>query len=210
MITFLTSGRRKWYLTGGGGLLLIAAAALGLNGQFGRTQDPAGLPPDLVQKLQASSADPHAMRETMHETMQRTDLTDAQREEIMHRMREAGRQRFDKRVDEYMAAADDQKQAILDRQIDEMQAEMREHEERDQAEPPRGPREGRHRPDFASMTTQQRKSRSETRDPDRMARNMAYFSALRARAAERGIQMPHGPGPGAGGHGPGGPGGPRP
>ncbi len=212
MITSLMRGRRKWYLAGGG-VLLIGAAALGLTGQLGRWRDPTGLPPELsAASLQARAENPRAMMETMHETMQRTDLTDAQREEVMHRMREVWQKRLDSRIDEYVAATDDQKQAILDRRIDEMQNEMQEREaQHERMERPQGPPQGRHRPDFASMTPQQRKSRAESRDPDRMARNMAYFAALRARAQERGIQL-HGPG-GRGFGGPGGPGGhggPRP
>lgn len=51
-------------------------------------------------------------------------------------------------------------------------------------------------------TQQQRKMRTESRDPDQQARRMAYFSAMQKRAQQRGIQMPM-----FGRGGPGGPGG---
>ena len=51
------------------------------------------------------------------------------------------------------------------------------------------------------MTQQERKTRAESRNPDQAAQHMAYFSALRARATARGIQMPFGGGPGGGGGG---------
>ena len=62
------------------------------------------------------------------------------------------------------------------------------------------------------MSRSERKERSESRNPDQMARRMAYFSALQKRAAERGVQMPFGRGGRDGGPGRGGPrgGGPGP
>ena len=205
MLTSLTSGRRKWFLAGGG-VLVMTAAAWGVTVYFRPAPDPLGLPPELsAMNLKAKAADPQALMQTMHDTMARTDLTDAQREEVMHRMRGVWQERLDQRMKEYFAAAAaEEKQAILDRQIDEMQQEMKEREarraemERDRAQHPRDPNHPR-RPDFASQTPQERKTRAESRDPNAMARRMAYFSALRARATERGIQMPFGPGGGRGG-----------
>ena len=58
---------------------------------------------------------------------------------------------------------------------------------------------------FGQQSREERKERSETRDPDRAGRQMAYFAAMRDRATERGIKMPFGAGggPGAGpGRGP--------
>jgi len=210
MLTSLTSGNRKWFLAGGS-VLLISAAAWGVTAHFRPAPDPLGLPPELSsERLKAESADPQKLRETMHATMERTDLTDAQREEVRRRMREVWEAHLDQRMQEYFAAAVAEKQAILDRQIDEMQNEMKEREarraemEREHAQRERDPNHPR-RPDVASMSPQERKTRSESRNPDAMARRMAYFQALRARATERGIQMPFGPGGGPG-HG-GGPGG---
>jgi hypothetical protein len=205
MLASLISGQRKWYLAGAG-LLLVVAAALGVTAHFVGAGDPAGLPPELSPKnLQASAADPQKLWQTMHDTMQRTDLSDEQRREAMHRMRELWQQRMDQRINAYFTAAADQKQAILDRQLDEMLEAMKAREaqraemERQRAERQQEhERDGQHRPNFATMTVQEQKARSESRDPDSAARRRAYFQALRARAAERGIQMPWG---GFGGHG---------
>jgi hypothetical protein len=215
MMTTLTEGRRKWFLAGGS-VLLICAAAWGVTNHFWSAKDPLGLPPELsAANLQAKAADPTTLMQTMHETMQRTDLTDAQREEVMHRMRGVWQARMDQRINEYFAAvAAEQKQAILDRQLDEMQKEMQEREarraemEQERAQHERDPNRP-HRPDFAAQTPQEQKTRAESRNPDAMARRTAYFQALRARAAERGIQMPFGPGGGGGRGGPPGRGGPH-
>ena len=64
---------------------------------------------------------------------------------------------------------------------------------------------------FGQRSREERKERSETRDPDRAARQMAYFAAIRDRATQRGIKMPFGPGGGPrGGPGAGPRRGPRP
>lgn len=54
--------------------------------------------------------------------------------------------------------------------------------------PPGGPR-GEWRPP-GPPSREQRKMRSESRDPDQSARRMACFTALRQRAKERGIELP--------------------
>ncbi|MBN1488448.1 MAG: hypothetical protein JXA69_00905 [Phycisphaerae bacterium] len=71
-----------------------------------------------------------------------------------------------------------------------------------QARPGPDDRSGRFGDRRGPPTQEQRKMRSESRDPDQRARRMAYFTALRKRAEERGIQMPFfggGPGGGPGG-----------
>lgn len=212
MLPAFMTGNRKWWSLGGGSLLLAAAATVALVGPFRPAADPFGLPPELSEaSLKARAADPPSMMDTMRSTMERTDLSDEQREEIRRRMREAWQAQLDQRVDEYYAAAAEQKQEVLDRHLEEMQRATQEREaRREEANEPREPRDERRRPDFASMTRQQRKARAESRDPDRAARQMAYFSALRARAEERGVRMPFGPGGGRFGGGPGGgPGGGR-
>jgi hypothetical protein len=134
---------------------------------------------------------------------------------------------MDKRIDEYFAAATPaQRNAVLDRQIDEMQARMKEwqarraqHANDDHGPGDRGPRstptasanrssaqpasggtttarpaEGR-RGMHHEPTRQERKTHSESRDPDKAAKRMAYFAAMRQRAEQRGVQMPFGHGP---------------
>ncbi len=56
----------------------------------------------------------------------------------------------------------------------------------------RGPDGGRGWGRGGGSTREQRKMRTESRDPDKTARRMAYFSAIHKRAEERGIQMPWG------------------
>jgi len=71
--------------------------------------------------------------------------------------------------------------------------------------PPAGFDRGRRGDHSGPPSREQRKMHTESRDPDRSARRMAYFTALQQRAGQRGIQLPGFMGRG----GPGGPGGPR-
>ena len=119
-------------------------------------------------------------------------------------MREVWTFALNERVDEYYDAPESKRQAMLDRHIDEF-AQRREQREtrRREREDERNNNEAgenRQRPRFASATRQERKLRSESRNPDQTARAMVYFNNLRARAAERGIGMP-GRGPGRSGGG---------
>ena len=48
---------------------------------------------------------------------------------------------------------------------------------------------------MGQQTQQDRKERSESRDPDQMAQRVAYFSAIQSRMKERGMAPPQfGPG----------------
>ncbi len=184
--------RRRWGLTGSGLVaVLIAAGAWGTYAHWWNSPAAA-----------AVSTDPDQLRAQMDDP----NLSEEQRRELGRQMRAVWEARMDARLDEYFTASADSQSEILDRHIDEMQTEMKEREERRQQreqqpgageERPRPPR-----PDFASMTTQERKLRMESRDPDKQARRMAYFAAVRARMEERGIQPPP--------FGPMGRGGPRP
>ena len=127
---------------------------------------------------------------------------------------------MDQRMNEYFAAAEPQKLAILDSHLDEMQARVKEFQQRRAQRPqgesnraapaqpggsaapavsgrPGGP--DRHGPgnSHGQPSRERRKAHSESRNPDSSARRNAYFAALNARAEQRGIQMPWG-GPGHG------------
>ncbi len=198
----------KTWLMAGSSLALVAGAAWGVSAYLSHPRDPFGLPPELsAQNLKAESEDPAKMMQAMRDLRQRTDLTEEQRREAMRRMFEERRAREEQRINEYFAAAEAQRQAILDRQIDEMQRQREEweraREQWDREHPTTEPASRPARPDFTSLSRQEQKTRAESRDPDAMARNMAYRAALRARMEERGIQPPRGPwgggGPGGGG-----------
>ncbi len=170
------------------------------------------IPKELtVASLKANVDQPEKIRETMRDTMSREDLTDEQRRQIAENMRTVWEEEINKRVDEYFAASDEEKNAVLDRQIDEFQERMKEweqrrkEEEKKEGEKERADQGQRFAGMFGQQSREQRKERSETRDPDRAARQMAYFAAVRSRATERGIKMPMGGGGFRGGPG-GGPG----
>lgn len=177
------------------------------------------LPKELsAEALAAESNNPGEVMERVHQAMAQGNLTEAQRHELWRNAHGVMEARMKQQLDEYFAADANERPAILDRHISEMQTRMRDWEQRrpgdrrppsgdgsgaapgggslTRAEPgpggPGGP--GGDRP-FGPPTRERRKLHSESRDPDEMARRMAYFTALHKRAEERGIQMPGPPGP---------------
>ncbi|QDV92489.1 hypothetical protein RAS2_36080 [Phycisphaerae bacterium RAS2] len=185
---------------------------------------PAALPEEYtVEKIkEAAKEDPAVVMDRMRNFMDRTDLTEEQREQARKNMNEARDQMMGQHVDEYFAAkTDDEKNAVLDKHIDEMQKFMKAMEERRRQEEEKEAAEGddpekkaerekrreEMRNRWANRSQAERKTDSETRDPNKSAQRMAYIGAMMRRSAERGIQMPRFGGPG--GRGPGGPGGGR-
>lgn len=193
---------QAWIITG------LCATVLGGSAWalFRGPSDKAGgviIPPEMsVDSLKAKAQEPDKLRETIRDTMRRDDLTDEQRRQIAENMRTVWEGEMNKRVDEYFAASEEEKNVVLDRQLDEWRERMKEWEQRRKEEEKKDGEKDRtdQAPRFAGMfgqqSREQRKERSETRDPDRAARQMAYFAAMRYRAAERGINMPFGPGAG--------------
>ena len=188
------------------GILTLALGA----GVWGLTMsyadgEPSLLPEELsVASLKTRIAeDPDQFRRTMREQQ---DLTDEQRRELRRNMRTVFTSMMTERLDEYFAAAPDEQNEVLDRHIDEMQERMKkwreQREQRQSAEADRrkegeGDREEwreRMRQRRANETSEQRKTRSESRDPDQTARRMAYFQAVQSRMSERGIESSWGRG----------------
>jgi len=211
------SGRRGLVFAGTG-VLVLGAAVWGWTAWRGGERST--LPKELsVEALQARASDPGAVFEQARRAMEEGNLTEEQRQELWSNVRTVMDARIEQRLDEYFAAADPAgRKALLDRHIDQMQARMKEWEQRraerereggarpdrggasDSADRrggpppgvgpgpgPGGPRDGR---PSGTPSREQRKLRSESRDPDRTARRMAYFTALRERAKERGIELP--------------------
>jgi len=199
---------------------IIAAASITVVGgsvwalsRGGNASAGVAIPKELsVEALKTqAAAEPGRMLNTVRDTMRRDDLTDEQRRQVAENMRTVWQDTMQKRVDAYYAAASDEdRKALLDRQIDEFEQRRKEWEERRREDEKKAGRDAAEREPgfrglFGPQSKEERKERSESRDPDKAARQMAYFSALRERMAERGIKAPSGPGGGFGG----GPGGPR-
>lgn len=205
----------------GAGVLIIGGAVWGLARSTDEAdKNPLNLPESLlVDSLKAQAEqNPGKMMETMRK-LRDESLTDEQRRAARRNVGRVWRERLDKSVEEYFAASDDQKNVVLDRQIDQMQEMRKRMEEQrkqwmrereaqsDKSEDPKEAEARRQqwRRRHVGATRGQRKARSESRSPDQSARRSAYFAAVRKRAQERGIDMP-----GYGGHGGGGNRGRRP
>lgn len=142
--------------------------------------------------------------------MRAEDLTDEEREELRRNARQARMERMREAMNEYFTAPEDQKVAILDRQIDEwveMRKRMRERMEED---PPSEEERQKWRERMQSRmfpSFEERKERLETAQSESRSRMMAYFAAARSRAQKRGLEMSGGRGGWGRPRGSGGPGG---
>ncbi len=174
-------------------------AVIGLVPMFGG----AGCSSEEADATTVSSVD---RIESARAKLQKEGLGEEERRAARREMGQAFRAALDDNVREYFAAGEEDRVAILDRQIDAFTERMKawearraerearrakEAKEGGAKEGDEGVREGR-RGSFANSTREERKDRAESRDPDQSARRMAYFSAVRKRAQERGIEMPSG------------------
>ena len=139
--------------------------------------------------------EPGGPRHLFRELANREDLSDEQRRAALASLRSIRQERMKERIDEYFAAAEEDRPQILDQHIDELQARFQQFAGRDGGppQPDEATRESFRRL-FGSRSQQERKADSESRNPDDTARGMAYFSALRGRMEERGISLPRGRG----------------
>lgn len=197
-------------------VLALGGGVWGITGWVGGEDDnPSNLPEELTAASLAKQAeeDPGKLVETMMNTRRRDDLTEEQRRQARRNVRTLWQSQMDERVDEYFAASDEEKNAVLDRQIAETMERMesmrkiweQRRKEREQERKESGQddesEQDRRRRWGGSQTRDERKARSEDRDPDSSARRMAYFQAMRKRAEEQGIQMFGRGGPGGRGAG---------
>jgi len=201
--------------------LPIAISAVCLLAGCKREETKAEVPPNgvpgefTVAALKA--APPEQAFDSFRKAMEREDLTEEQRRQIMENGREAMEQRMDERMTEYFSAPEPERKRILDKSIDEFEKmrkdrEAREAEREKMSEEDREKERQKWRERMGNrdkeMTQAERKNRSETRSADKMGKRMAYISAISARMKERGIEPPQ-RGPFGGPGGPGGPGGRR-
>lgn len=197
-------------------LAAVGGAVWAVAGKHGETKPSVEVPKQFaVASLKQMEPGP-AMWDQMRELRDRKDLTDEQRDQIRDNMRQAMETRWKERVDEYFAAKGDDKKKVLDKHIDEfqkMREEMearRKQQENQAGGPPEGDRprgEGDRgqggRGGRGEGSKERRMTRTQSRNPDQMARRMAYSAAIAERMKERGIQPPQW------GGGPRGPRGPR-
>ncbi len=199
-----------------GGVVLVGGGVWAVSSGIDEPKGPE-IPQDLTvdaMKKQANE-DPTKLMDRMDEVRRGDDLSDEQRQQVRRNMRTVWRDEMNKRMDEYFAAtSEEEKNAILDRQIDEFQKfreQMRERREQRRAEREANGEDGEKDGEGdgppwrrGNQTRDQRQNRSEGRSPDQMAKMMTYFGAMRARASARGIQMGGPPGRGGRGGGRGG------
>lgn len=203
-------------------LLVAGGLAFGAHQAWREAQKtpslPLPLPDPEAMRAEMEGLTPEQRREKMREHMtqrrqQMEALTPEERQVMRDAMRRQGEERMQKQVADYFAMDAEDRLAFLDRQLDAMQNRRGpggpppDGQRPPRAEGQRPPREGNaegaageNRPRRGPPTQEQRNSfmreRLESTDPVDRAKQERYFADLRARAAERGIEMRGGPGGG--------------
>ncbi len=129
------------------------------------------------------------------EVMRSKDLTEDERRKLREIGRELMMASVNKNVDEYFDAPLEQREAILDRHMDEWQEfreQMEAYREEHKDDPDDQAERERERQRWQKRDRQDAKERMEGGDPDRMKRMFAYWGKMRARAQARGIDMGRG------------------
>ena len=124
--------------------------------------------------------------------MRSDELTDEERDELRHNVRQVWRDRMDEAMTEYFTAPEDEKVAILDRQIDKWMAMRKRMEEMREEDPPTEEEEQRWRERMRSRTFPdyaERKERYESGQSEDRSRMMTYMMAAQQRAEARGLDM---------------------
>ncbi len=185
------------------GVIVIAGAVVAVNVATGPSETENQLPAELSVAALTEATENRDRRGMFREVMDREDLSDDQRRQAFRNMRDVGRTQREARMNEYFdATTQEEKNAILDAQIDEFSKRREERrQQREQREAEGENDRERMQQLFQPPSQQERKARSENRNPDQTARNMAYMSAMRSRMSERGISMGGGRGGPGGGRG---------
>jgi len=187
-----------------GGVLVAGAAVWGVVGAGSAGAGGVVVPTNLtVDALKQRSQEPGRAFGEVRQALGGDELTDEQKRQVAENIRTVRRATMRERMDEYYNADPDEKEAILDKHLDEMQERFKRFRGRGQGGGAGSGMSEEQRKElrqlFRPQSKQDRKSRSESRSADDTARAMVYFTAMRSRATQRGIQMPRGPGGGRSG-----------
>lgn len=166
---------------------------------------------DTETRKIAADAMRNMSTEEMMKLMDRDDISEEDRRRLRRNIGTIWRGEMLDRAEQYYAAeTEEEKNAVLDKQIDQFQKfrermeQIRKQREEDGEDDEEAQKERenrwRNRP---VQTTEQKKERMAARSPEQSAKMMNMFMAMRNRASQRGIEMG---GFGRGGRGRGGPG----
>jgi hypothetical protein len=120
------------------------------------------------------------------------DLTDEQREALGENMRAIWMNYMVEMADKYFAASSEEKEKILDRQLDDWKAfmdKMRAYREAHEDDPEYQKRQEEQRARWRNSTREDRKERAMNMNPDQQTKMFYMFQQMRKRAEQRGMDM---------------------
>lgn len=124
------------------------------------------------------------------------DLTDEQRDALAKNLRAIWMNHIGELAEEYFLAAPDEKERMLDKQIDEWTVfmdRMREYREARKDDPEAQEQREEQRRRWRNPSKEDKKDRMANMNPDRQMKMFHMFTKMRERAKERGLDMGWGP-----------------
>lgn len=174
------SSTRIWILISAG---LVAAGGAAWSLWDGVSKEEGVAVPEAfsVESMKANMNKPENMT-VRRLSSKYQELTDEQRRQVRQNKDQAFREIVQDHVDEYFAAGDEDRDAIMDRHLEEIMEQWEQKKSDAEDQQPES-RKG------ASQvwSRQERKEKSESADPDRMAQWGAYKTAMMKRAQARGM-----------------------
>lgn len=187
-------------------IAVLGAGAWGLSAALSK---PRPSETDLL--LAQAKEDPGKLMDKLRDE----NMSEEERDKLRRSMREGFESRMDEAVNEYFNAKPEDREAVLNKHIEEMEKWRKRMEDRQREEEEKANAEGKSpeeiekerekrreewRKNREGRSQEERKADSETRDPNQRAQRMAYRSAMRKQMQARGIEPPRF-GPGGGGRG---------
>jgi len=133
--------------------------------------------------------------EQVFDQLRTAKLSDEERDRLEANLRELMMEDMQRKVNDYFEAPEAEQEAVMDAHIDEMQkfmADMRAYHEKHKDDPDYQAERDQRRQRMGTPSLQERKQRMEGTNPDQMVRMFRYWTKMRERAQQRGIEM--GPG----------------
>ncbi len=178
----------KTWIPIGAGLLVASGAAWFVWGGSAASGVPV---PEAftVENFKKEFDKPESMKQAF-EAGRYEELTEEQQRQVRENKGKAYEAMWQAKVDEWLAADEADRDAILDRHIEAFEAEADRYDKPKKSQPKKPDPKKSDKGKKPSMSRQERQAKSESANPDEMAQMMAYKTAWMRRAQARGAKRP--------------------
>lgn len=176
----------------GVGIVAVGGAAWGFLGKSTPEKRVVPVPePFQLKNMQAKMDQPGEMKRLFTSAAYQ-GLTKAQQHQVIQNKGAAYEQMWEDRLDDYFEAEEAEREAILDEHLDDLAASLNRGAKQEQGKTKKQAsyEEGKgQKKSSGDWSRQERKAKSESVNPDKLARQIAYKHAMTQRADARGIDL---------------------